>query len=152
MDRVFPVLDHSTWLSLRNILEQFHHHPLKVLRSAVQHLLPLSSEPRASQSPTAAQQLRFCNLALSLLDQASFQTVPVPLSLSSILQEQEDDHTPVVSKRKYALLQHLPTGDYWSSLSSDTTASLKDLPSANAELVAILPTPLETASKPVPTL
>ena len=138
---------------MRNLLDQFDKHPLNVLRSAVQHLLPLSSEPRASQSPTAAQQLRFCNLALSLLDQASFHTVQLPLSISSILHdEQEDQPSPVLSKRKYALLQHLPTGDYWTSLSSDSTTALKDLPTANAELVAILPTPLETASKPVPTL
>ncbi|KAF8238393.1 hypothetical protein L208DRAFT_1387642 [Tricholoma matsutake] len=158
LDRVFPVTEHSTSLSLRSLLEQFNQHPLKVLRSAVQHLFPISSLPRASLSPTALQQLRFCNLALSLLHQASRHTVPVPLSLTSILptdhEIEQDSPTHPVSRRKYALLQHLPTGDYWTSLNSDAALStaLRDLPTANAELVAILPTPLETSSKHVPSL
>jgi hypothetical protein len=92
---------------------------------------------------------------MSLLHQASFHAVPIPLSLSSILPpDDQDPSSPTLSKRKYALLQRLPTGDYWTSLNSDAalTTALKDLPTANAELVAILPTPLETPSKSVPTL
>ena len=41
-------------------------------------------------------------------------------------------------------MQRLPTGDWWTSLNSDLTQqseSLKDLPTAHAELVVILPTP-----------
>ena len=150
LDRVF---ENS---SLRSLLQQSHQHPLKLLRSAVLHLFPISSLPRATPSPTALQQLRFCNLAISLLDQASLHAVPIPLSLTSILpsDHEQDPPSPTLSKRKYALLQHLPTGDYWTSLNSDAalTSALKDLPTANAELVAILPTPLETSSKPIPTL
>lgn len=48
--------------------------------------------------------------------------------------------------RKYALVQHLPSGDWWSSASSSTPAvdgegkDLKKLYSAKADLVAIFPT------------
>jgi hypothetical protein len=44
--------------------------------------------------------------------------------------------------RKYALVQRLPTGDWWTSLNSDFAAEsrkLQDLTTAHAELVAILP-------------
>lgn len=53
-----------------------------------------------------------------------------------------DSPSPVARKRKYALMQKLPTGDYWTSLNSDATVDskeLKDLPIGYAELVAILP-------------
>lgn len=47
-------------------------------------------------------------------------------------------------KRKYALVQRLPTGDWWTSLSSDFASpsdgkALTDLPTGHAELAAILP-------------
>ena len=153
---MFPLEQLSTSLSLRSLLEQFDQHTLSVLRSAVHHLFPISSLPRSTQSTTAAQQRRFCNLALSLLHQASLHSVPLPLSLASILPSDQDQLTPSqkLSKRKYALLQHLPTGDYWTSLDSDSalTTALKDLPTANAELVAVLPTPLESSFNQIPTL
>jgi hypothetical protein len=64
--------------------------------------------------------------------------------------------SPILRKRKYALMQKLPTGDYWTSLNSDTTADtkeLKDLPLGYAELVAILPsTAPSLSSSPPPTL
>lgn len=48
-------------------------------------------------------------------------------------------------------MQHLPSGDYWTSLSA--TSDLKDLPTGHAELVAVLPTPSTSAPvKPLPTL
>ncbi|KAG5646076.1 hypothetical protein DXG03_004499 [Asterophora parasitica] len=118
--------------------------PLSVLRAAVQHLVPISALPRANPSSTATAQLRFCNLAKSLLNQA---THPVPLSLDSILplKPSSDAARPL----RYALVQHLPTQDYWSSLSA--TDAVKILPTAHAELVAILPTPAPHPTD-VPTL
>lgn len=50
-------------------------------------------------------------------------------------------------KRKYALVQKLSTGDWWTSLNSDFSLpsadkrDLTSLPTAHADLVAILPTP-----------
>lgn len=47
--------------------------------------------------------------------------------------------------KKHALMQRLPFGTWWTSLNSDFVPSdskpLKDLSTANAELVAILPSP-----------
>lgn len=131
-------------------------------QSAVQHLFPISSHPRSRPSAPAAQQLRFCNLALALLDQASFHSVPTPLEAQSIFPtlfqppsadgEATEDAKPAPSspqatrKRKYALVQHLPTGDWWTSLDFDFASpsdgkALTDLPTGFADLAAILPSP-----------
>lgn len=63
-------------------------------------------------------------------------------------QPYKEPHHPA-KKRNYALVQRLPTGDWWSSVNSDPTLEtenlstmMKDLYTANAELVAILPTPV----------
>jgi hypothetical protein len=68
----------------------------------------------------------------------------------------------ILFKRKYALMQKLSGGEWWTSINSEFGASsedgraLKDLPTAHAELVAILPSPSTSAkpdlSVPVPTL
>lgn len=120
----------------------------------MQHLVPISSHPRSRPSPTAAEQLRFCNLTLSLLDQASSHSAPVPLNVDSIISQLTQDNPSgtippstkssdtLVHKRKYALVQRLPTGDWWSSASSGISPDgrdLSELPTAHAELVAIFP-------------
>ena len=159
-------------------------HSTTLSQSAVQRLLPISSHPRARPSIPAAQQLSFCNLALSLLDQASFHSVPIPLDLETILPsappiyDVTDDTTDIKSdakgkskskspscptsqlsptlafKRRYALMQKLSGGEWWTSINSEFGApsvdgkALKDLPTAHAELVAILPSPSTFASRP----
>ncbi|ETW87705.1 hypothetical protein HETIRDRAFT_378867 [Heterobasidion irregulare TC 32-1] len=184
LDRVFPLPADpadSTSLSgpqshqqqsysFRTLLKESSRHPLRVLRSGVQHLLPVFAHPRSRPSAPAAQQLKFCNLALSLLDQASFNSCPAALNLESILPDRPDalhdsDHegskgiAPSLSsanlprKRKYALMQKLPTGKWWTSLNSDFPSNmdgkeLKDLSTAHAELVAILPS-ASTSAVPV---
>ena len=61
-------------------------------------------------------------------------------------------------KRKYALMQKLPSGEWWTSLDSDIASldgsDLKNLPTALAELVAILPSmsTSEASGASVPTL
>ncbi|KAI0307482.1 hypothetical protein B0F90DRAFT_1674106 [Multifurca ochricompacta] len=186
LDRVFPLPTYSSHpsaptgsqsssqprsYSFRTLLKESSRHPLRVLRSAVQPLFPVFAHPRSRPSAPAAQQLKFCNIALSLLDQSSFRTPQSVLDLETIIPTQpetsffgSDDATadsskpvdaPLASfdlprKRKYALMQKLPSGDWWTSLNSDTTSlsgdgsELKNLHTANAELVAILP------SAPVP--
>jgi hypothetical protein len=135
------------------------------------------SHPRSRPSDTAIQQHRFCKDALSLIDQASRNAVRVPLATATIL-----DSEPIVSPgsptldgdssdatkalahpstdlthKKYALMQHLPAGDYWTSLNADihnSSKKLKDLLSlGHAELVAVFPVPSTSASAtPVPTV
>ncbi|KAK7029635.1 hypothetical protein VNI00_014333 [Paramarasmius palmivorus] len=164
LDRVFPLpSDEQKSHSFRALLKDSSQYPLSILQSAVQHLFPISSHPRARPSKPATQQLRFCNLALSLLNQATTHSIQIPQDIDSILpSEAEDDAAPLSShyqKPRYALVQHLPQGDYWTSLNSPSTPSdaagreLKDLPHGHAELVAILPS--HRPSKPlssVPTL
>lgn len=137
------------------------------IQAAIQNLFPISFNPRSRTSSPAAQQLRFCHLAQSLLDQASFHSVPLPLDIDSILPDvsepftdadiKPDPRSPRPEKplrshyeHKYALMQRLPSGTWWSSLNSDTTLvsgkTLTDLQTANAELVAILP----SSSNPAP--
>jgi hypothetical protein len=59
-------------------------------------------------------------------------------------------------KRKYALMQKLPSGEWWSSLDSDITSldgsDLMKLPTAHAELVAILPSMSTVSGTSIPTL
>ncbi|KAI0063213.1 hypothetical protein BV25DRAFT_1907287 [Artomyces pyxidatus] len=152
--------------SFRTLLKDSPRHPLRVLRSAVQPLFPVFAHPRSRPSAPAAQQLKFCNLALSLLDQSSFNSSQYALELVSIIPDRPDavdpdnsengDVKPTTSapslsaadiprKLKYALMQKLPTGEWWTSLKSDFASfaadgrELKDLPTAHAELVAVLP-------------
>ncbi|KAI0761200.1 hypothetical protein BD413DRAFT_486479 [Trametes elegans] len=166
LDRVFPLpapsgesaaadSSSSTMLSFRSLLQNSSQYPLSVLRTAVQHLHPISSHPRSRPSEPAIQQLRFCNLALSLLDQASRKNAPISLATESLVAEEDsqevDDASSQVSSsglrpRKYALVQHLPTGDWWTSASSRSYPGsqgkdLKHLHTAKAELVSVFPTP-----------
>ncbi|KAL0581394.1 hypothetical protein V5O48_000658 [Marasmius crinis-equi] len=168
LDRVFPLpSDESRSFSFRTLLKECTEHPLSVLQSAVQNLFPISSHPRAPPSKPAAQQLRFCQLALSLLSQASTQSIRVHLDEVETLipsehtADEADDNPQSPPNHylapRYALVQHLPQGDYWTSLNSsapsDNSRELKDLPHGHADLVAILPS--ARFSKPlssIPTL
>ena len=127
--------------------------PEPVLQTAIGHLLPISSLPRSRPSDAASQQLDFSNLALSLLEQASFNSIAPPLDKPDVLDFGDPTASPIQPKRRYALVQHLPSGNYWSSLSAGTAPSdLKSLPTGNAELVAIIPTASNTSLDAVPSL
>jgi hypothetical protein len=137
-------------------IRSFEHSLTHVQQSAIQQLLPITYHPRSRPSTPAAQQLRFCNVALSLLDQASSNSIPFPFDLETALSTETNINAGTAEdvkstssteslhrQRRYSLMQRLPGGDWWTSLNSDSTVSstdLKDLPTANAELVAILPT------------
>lgn len=64
-------------------------------------------------------------------------------------------HAPAF-QRKYALMQKLSGGEWWTSLNSNLgtfsadSKALKDISTAHAELVAILPTPSASQSDPKP--
>ncbi|KAF8591997.1 hypothetical protein K439DRAFT_621098 [Ramaria rubella] len=174
LDRVFPLpesdasssskastsKDAIKTYSLRALLKDSAMHPLRVLRSAIRPLFPISSHPRSRPSVPAAQQLHFCNLALSLLDQSSSQNRPaLSLSQSTLFPDSDADMTPAgVSnkRRRYALVQRLPGGEWWSSSNTAregelglTTADAKDMRKGQAELVSIIPAlPLSPSSMP----
>ncbi|KAJ7850694.1 hypothetical protein B0H14DRAFT_3451846 [Mycena olivaceomarginata] len=150
LDRVYPLEQSSTTYSLRTLLSNAQEYTLDTLRTAVQNLRPISLHPRTPPAAPAAQQQRFCDLALSLLDQASFH--PVSVEVESLLPQETDDPAPkfvsASSDKRYALMQHLPGGDYWSSAnlphpsaSESGPADLKDAPTGHADLVALFPTP-----------
>ncbi|KAG1757945.1 hypothetical protein EDB19DRAFT_1659956 [Suillus lakei] len=174
LDRVFPLpatnlsepstsKSQTGTCSLRTLLTESSQHPLRVLHSAVQNLFPVAHQARSRSSSPNALQLRFCNLAISLLNQASFHSVPLPLDIESIIPVNPDPcaaDTPPLSPslpdklshagqgKRYALMQRLPSGTWWSSLGSDLltdSKEFKDLQTANAELVAILPSPSSLA-------
>ncbi|KAJ3894898.1 hypothetical protein GG344DRAFT_40020 [Lentinula edodes] len=161
LDRVFPVTSSETLISLRTLLQESSKHPLSELRSAVHHLFPVSlRNPRSRTTKLASQQQAFCNIALSLLDQASVHSVELPGDLETII---PDDYPPdkpssstshIHQKPRYALVQHLPSGDYWTSLSSESSSlELKALPKGYSELVSILPSPYpSTSTSNIPTL
>jgi hypothetical protein len=134
-------------------LSNSQEHTLATLRSAVHSLFPISIHPRAPTAAPAAQQQRFCDLALSLLDQASFH--PVSLDVESLLPQDSPDDPKFVAtaNKRYALMQHLPGGDYWTSANLPLTsppetgpADLKDLLTGHADLVAIFPGPSASSS------
>ncbi|TCD68809.1 hypothetical protein EIP91_009676 [Steccherinum ochraceum] len=165
LDRVFPLpTEHedtssasssagpsssTRMYSFRMLLREPELFPLRVLRSAVQHLFPISSHPRSRPSATAAEQSRFCNLALSLLDQASLHSAPFSVDVESILADttsEEPSKEPAARRRKYALVQKMASGDWWSSVNttappvSEDGKELTDLPTGHAALAVILPT------------
>ena len=90
---------------------------------SLRELLSTSTTPMSILKTAIAaleqQQSRFCDLAISLLDHNS------------------------AKHPNYALLQHLPSGHWWSSITSTS-----NIHTAKAELVAILPSPssLESSS------
>jgi len=137
------------------------------IQAAVQNLFPLSSShPRSRPSDTAIQQHRFCKVALSLLEQASRNVINIPPSATTILDSDpavtQDSPSPdgdssdiakvppgSLAYKRYALMQHLPSGDYWTSLNADihnSTKQLMDLSLGNADLVAVFPTPSKSGS------
>ena len=63
----------------------------------------------------------------------------LPQHLSNLATSLLDNESPSSSHLNYALVQHLPSGDWWSSLTS--LASPSKLQTAKAELVAVLPLP-----------
>ncbi|KAI0072376.1 hypothetical protein K474DRAFT_1667917 [Panus rudis PR-1116 ss-1] len=160
----------SNMQSIRAILKDSSKYPLRVVRSAVQQLFPISSHPRSRPSAPAVEQMRFCQLALSLLNQASRHNAPVPLNVDSILSAHlsssaepsgssdtkaglkgvgtsQEEPKP---RRKYALVQRLPNGDWWSSLNSSTLGDGEDITkiaTGRAELAAILPSSTVPAGK-----
>ena len=63
----------------------------------------------------------------------------LPQHLSNLATALLDNGNPSSSHSNYALVQHLPSGDWWSSLTSLPSPS--KLQTAKAELVAVLPSP-----------
>ncbi|KIK70382.1 hypothetical protein GYMLUDRAFT_32385 [Collybiopsis luxurians FD-317 M1] len=143
LDRVFPLSPNESLYSLRTLLKDSPNHSLSQLRSAVQHLFPISlKNSRSHPSDAATLQQAFCNLALSLLNQASVQSAEFPGHLESLIPERPPSPSHIHQNPRYALVQHLPSGDYWTGLSSDLSPSdLKSLPKGYSELVSILPSP-----------
>ncbi|KZS93242.1 hypothetical protein SISNIDRAFT_73810 [Sistotremastrum niveocremeum HHB9708] len=167
LDRVFPLpsLDAigssnqaEKAYSLRTLLQEPDRHSLHLLRTAIQPLYPISSHPRSRPSATAKQQREFCDLAIHLFDEAS-------VKLGSLLyaahthffreaEEGEDDAFSSVEpekRRRYALMQKLPNGEYWTSVNAqanDGGEDVKDLGTAYAQLVSILPSLPPPLSKP----
>lgn len=136
-------------------------------QAAVNHLFPILSQPRSRASPPGLQQLQFCQLALSLLDQASRHNVDInALDYDAVTHDQTDidpclspvtdDQYRTSKPRRYALVQRLPGGDWWTSLNSESRGSIGDtnltsLGAGHADLVSIVPSP-STSSKKPPTL
>ncbi|KAF4572526.1 hypothetical protein EYR36_007033 [Pleurotus pulmonarius] len=154
LDRVFPSPSEDgtsppQYRSLRWLLKEDSPRPkLSALRSAIQHLVPISSHSRSTPSKPAIQQRRFCDVALSLFEEASFHNVTIPSDLVSLLPETQSDEediplSPPRQQKRYALKQRLPTGDWWTSLASSSSdpQSLKALSTGLSELVVSLPTP-----------
>ncbi|KAF9498191.1 hypothetical protein BDN71DRAFT_1487827 [Pleurotus eryngii] len=154
LDRVFPSPSEdgsspSQYRSLRWLLKEDSPRPkLSTLRSAIQHLVPISSQSRSKPSKPAIQQRRFCDVALSLFEEASFHNVTIPSDLVSLLPETQSDEEDISSspprqQKRYALKQRLPTGEWWTSLANNSSdpQSLKALSTGLSELVVSLPTP-----------
>ncbi|GJJ09573.1 hypothetical protein Clacol_003796 [Clathrus columnatus] len=171
LDRVFPLPGYNTssseastskdtikHYSLRSLLQDSTSHPLRVIRAAIHPLFPISSHPRSRPSIPAAQQLHFCNLALSLLDQASTSHPRISLSQSTIFANGDEFESIIPEsserRRRYALVQKLPDGEWWSSSNSIregenglTVTEAKDMRKGHAELASIIPTlPLDPSS------
>jgi hypothetical protein len=123
-------------------------------QAAIQHLYPISLNSRSPPNTPSAQQLHFCHLALSLLDQASLLNPCIPLDIENVLTaDRPESSAAATARRKYALMQKLPSGEWWTSLNSDIISQgtdLKNLSTGHAELVAIFPAPSSSSLPPEP--
>ena len=123
-------------------------------QAAIQHLYPISLNSRSSPNTPSAQQLHFCNLALSLLDQASQLSPSISLDTENVLTaDRPESSAAAAARRKYALMQKLPSGEWWTSLNSDIIlqgTDLKSLSTGHADLVAIFPAPSSSSLPPEP--
>jgi hypothetical protein len=108
----------------------------------------------------AKQQLEFCQLASHLIEHAMQLSSMVPSTNSSALPESDPTEESSPSspssfrpERRYALMQKLPGGEYWTSLSSSQGYSqpLSRPSVACAQRVSILPS-LPPSSPARPTL
>lgn len=147
-------------VSLRTLLREPGRHSADVLRDALQALLPLSSQPRALLAPIAMEQQRFVELTGNLIDQALTRSGHSK-SMDVVLQGR-DEQAPELDaderKRLYALVQRLPSGDWWSSATIPrggsvgiTRAEASALTTKQAELAMVVPS-LPLLPSEVPTL
>ena len=143
--------------SFRALLQEPSKHSLRTIRGALNKLLPSSSQSRALLAVGASNQQRFCDFAQGLFDEIAAKGRSAGLSKrdASFPSEEEGDVEQSLPfenrKRKYALVQRLPTGDWWSSTTIPrngevglTKAAARALPIKQAELVSIVP------SQPIP--
>ncbi|KIM26008.1 hypothetical protein M408DRAFT_198354 [Serendipita vermifera MAFF 305830] len=158
LDRLFKLpTAANTRTSFRALLQDPSKQSLRVVRDALKQLLPSSSQPRALLSIGASNQQRFYDFAQGLFDEIAADGSNKALLKrdSAFLSEDEEDAEHVLPfenrKRKYALVQRLPTGDWWSSATIPrdgdvglTKAAAKALSIKQAELVSIIP------SQPIP--
>ncbi|KAG8829800.1 hypothetical protein FRC17_006006 [Serendipita sp. 399] len=148
----------STRSSFRSILQDQAAHSLRIIRSALNQLLPSSSHPRSLIAVGASNQQHFCDFAQGLFNQISTHNTGILGTTLDDAKLEADDSTvgkallPEERKRKYALVQRLPTGDWWSSATVQregdvglTRNAAKALTTGQAELVSIIP------SQPIPT-
>lgn len=78
----------------------------------------------------------------------------IPLDTEDVLTaDRPESSTAATTRRKYALMQKLPSGEWWTSLNSDIISqgtNLKNLSTGHAELVAIFPAPSSSSLPPEP--
>lgn len=121
---------HGEQFSLRTLLQDPSVVSLRALRNFVQRNAP-NPTPRAPPANPALE--GFYDLAKNLLDDvAEKSSLSLDKSIVGVEEEKEVETTPkdeiVAKPAKYALHQHLPTGDYFTSaaaLSSSEIASMK---------------------------
>ncbi|KAL1749118.1 hypothetical protein HDZ31DRAFT_59709 [Schizophyllum fasciatum] len=168
LDRVFPLLIESTSSeqashSLRNLLQNPSQHPLSAFRYAIRSLRPISAHFSSRTASPAAQQEYFCDRASSLLEEISRHALPPPLDqdVGALVPDEsgpaeEPSFDFPRAPTRYALVQHLPTGDLWTSLNADAVdgKDIKNLATGYAELVSVIPEPAPELSslEHVPTL
>lgn len=132
----------GTAASLRQILSNPSSITLRALRDRVRQQAPSTAldlpQRRASTSRAALKMdyalARFYQIALELLDDVASSHASmtyIDTSPSTTAASEEASHAPKenpLSAPAYALHQHLPTGDYFTSAVSMTRAELQSLP------------------------
>lgn len=157
LDRLLTYPDAGSRVTMRDLLRDSANYSLRFIRSALNQLLPISSQPRSLLATGASNQQRFVEFGQSLFNEAVARKTASALakrdSESVPGDEEETERSLPVEdrKRKYALLQRLPTGDWWSSSTIPregdvglTRAAARALVTKQAELVSIIP------SQPIP--
>ncbi|KAG8906808.1 hypothetical protein FRB99_006075 [Tulasnella sp. 403] len=131
-------------LSLRQILRDPSSYTTRALKSAIIAITPDYPAPRATLSTTYLERKKFSEIASGLLHQITSSHVgAVDTTRTSIDADVDESVKTLVEEEvqstKYALHQHLPTGDYFTSAASLSMQDAAAMIKGQASLAAVQP-------------
>ncbi|KAG8946058.1 hypothetical protein FRC03_001511 [Tulasnella sp. 419] len=146
LDRVIP-LDHQPSsskttqdsASLRSLLRDPSSYPIRFLRAAILQLRPSIPVSRARLSQPDEETIRFCDIALGVLEDVALRQRTIDIHRTDIEADVSSHQSQKEDRKKYALYQQLPSGEYFTSAASLKPDQLASLVKGQASIVGVEP-------------